>query len=82
MEFNSPKIKNRNGIKVSTVEKITLKRINDIYYIQINDGNIETLGKYTGSTFDLPVILGASPDTNPQRYFKGTLKNMEVHIID
>ena len=83
IEFNSPKIKNKTGIKVSTLKKILLKRVNDIYYIQINDGNLETLGTYKyDKTFNTPVVLGASPDTNPIRYFKGTLSNVNIEVYE
>lgn len=83
IEFNAPKIKTKTNIKISTLKKILLKRENDIYYIQINDGNIETLGTYSyGKTFDVPVVLGASPDTNPIRYFKGTLSNVNIEVYE
>lgn len=83
IEFNSPKIKNKTGIKVSTLKKILLKRENDIYYIQINGGNLEKLGTYNyGKTFDTTVVLGASPDTNPIRYFKGTLSNVNIEVYE
>ncbi len=70
-EFNSPKINNKTNINIATTNKITLKRINAIYYIQINDGNIEKLGTYNyNRTFDVPTVFGTSLDTNPRRYFK------------
>ena len=43
---------------------------------------METLGKYTGGTFDVPVVIGASPDTNPVRYFKGKLTNVNIVLTD
>ncbi len=82
IEFNSPKIKNRTGINISTIEKVVIKRINDIYYLQINDGTVENLGTYSGGTFDVPVTLGSSPDTNPPRHFKGTLENVNIKVYD
>ena len=35
-------------------------------------------------TFDVPLTFGSSltGSGKPQRYFKGTLRNMEVNIID
>ena len=35
-------------------------------------------------TFDVPLTFGSSLNANgsPQRYFKGTLKNIEVNIIE
>lgn len=83
IEFNAPKIKTKTGIKISTLKKILLKRENDIYYIQINDGNLETLGTYNyDKTFDISVVLGGSPDTNPIRYFKGTLSNVNIEVYE
>ena len=82
IEFNSPKIKNKAGISISTIQKVLIKRYNDIYYIQINDGNLEKLGSYTGTTFNVPLVIGASPDTNPIRYFKGTLNNINIEVTD
>ena len=43
---------------------------------------METLGNYTGGTFDVPVVLGASPDTSPVRYFKGKLTNVSIVLTD
>ena len=83
LEYNAPKIKTKTNIKISTLEKILLKRENDIYYIQVNDGNLETLGTYSyGKTFDIPVALGGSPDTDPIRYFKGTLSNVNIEVYE
>ena len=84
LEFNSPKIKNKNNIVAANTQKILLKRYNDVYYIQINDGTMEELGKYTGTTFDVPLTIGASLDGsgNPWRYFKGTLSNVNVEVTD
>lgn len=84
LEFNSPKIKNKPNLNISTTRKIFLKRYNDVYYIQVNDGNLESLGTYSGTTFDLPLIIGASLDGsgNPWRYFKGTLTNVNIEVTD
>lgn len=82
IEFNSPKIRSRTGINISTVEHIVIKRINDIYYLQVNNGTIETLGTYTGGTFDVSVTLGSSPTTNPPRHFKGTLENVNIKVYE
>ena len=84
LEFNSPKIKNRTGININTTQKIILKRYNDVYYIKINDNDMERLGSYSGGTFDVPLTIGASLDGsgNPWRYFKGTMSNVNVELTD
>lgn len=83
IEFNSPKIKTKTGINVSTLEKILLKRENDIYYIQINDGTIEKLGTYNyDKIFDISLVLGTSLDSDPVRYFKGTLSNVNIEVYE
>ena len=81
MEFNAPKIANKTGISVATTNKITIKRFNDIYYIQVNDGSMQKLGKYTGGkTFDEALVLGKSSSTTESRYFKGTLSNINIRL--
>ena len=84
LEFNSPKIKNRTGININTTQKIILKRYNDVYYIKINDNDMERLESYSGGTFDVPLTIGASLDGsgNPWRYFKGTMSNVNVELTD
>jgi len=81
IEFNAPKISNKAGLSITTTNKVTIKRINDVFSIQINDGNFQELGKYNyDKTFDETVVLGASPDVNPIRYFKGTLTNINIDL--
>lgn len=81
IEYNAPKIGNKGNYDVKKVNKVVLKRINDIYYIQINDGPIERLGTYTyGETFDVPVVFGGSPDAPSPRYFKGTLSDINIRL--
>ncbi len=51
-----------------------------------NDGEYEQILDMTqlATTFDVPLTFGASLNAkgNPQRYFKGTLRNLRVNIID
>ena len=81
LEFNAPKIANKTGININTTNKIMMKRINDIYYIQVNDGTLQQLGTYSyGKTFNVPLVLGASPDVGTLRYFVGTLSNINIRL--
>ena len=68
----------------SEITKVSIKRINKILYIAFNDGGYEQVLDMTKltKTFDVPLTFGASLNGsgNPQRYFKGTLKNMKVVI--
>ena len=81
LEFNAPKIANKQGININTTNKIMMKRINDIYYIQVNDGTLQQLGTYSyGKTFNVPLVLGASPDVGTLRYFVGTLSNINIRL--
>ncbi len=81
MEFNAPKISNKTGISISNTNKVTIKRINDIYYIQLNNGNVQRVGTDTyNRTFDVPVVLGGSPDVANFRYFIGTLSNINIDL--
>lgn len=83
-QFNSPKIASKSNINISTTNRIIIKRINDIYYLQINDGSIQKLGTYSGNTIDTTVTIGASVDgnNNPWRYFKGTLSNVNIMLTE
>ena len=64
----------------------SIKRTNKILYISFNDGAYEQLLDMTqlANTFDVPLTFGASLNAkgNPQRYFKGTLRNLNVNLID
>lgn len=83
-EFNSPKIANKNNISVSSTSRVVIKRVNDVYFIQINNGNEQRLGTYSGTTFDETTVIGASIDGNgnPWRFFKGTLENISIIVSD
>ncbi len=81
LEFNSPKIANKTNISITNTSKVRIERINGIYYIQINDGNVQQLGTYQyGRTFNVPVVLGTSLDAATSRFFKGTLSNIDIHL--
>lgn len=84
IEFNSPKIANKTGINLSTTNKIVIKRINDEYFIQVNDNALQRIGTYSGSTFENSTTLGASIDGNgnPWRFFKGTLSNVHIKLFE
>lgn len=83
-EFNSPRIANKSGINVGSTNKVVIKRVNDVYFIQINDGTAERLGTYSGTTFDETTVIGASIDAdgNPWRYFKGMLSNVNITVTE
>ena len=57
-----------------------------VLYISFNDGADEQLLDMTSqtSTFDSPLTFGCSLNGsgNPQRYFTGTLKNMNVKLYE
>ncbi len=83
-EFNSPGISTIN-VDLANANKILLKRYNDVYYIQINDGELTEIGVYeANTTFDVPLTIGASLDGNgnPWRYFVGTLANISVNLYE
>lgn len=84
VEFNSPKISNKSNINASTTNKVVIKRVNDVYFLQLNGGTDQRIGTYSGSTFDETTIIGASIDGNgdPWRFFKGTLDNISIIITD
>ena len=66
------------------INKVLLKKRNGILYVSFNDGEDEQLLDMTSlnKDFDVPLTFGCSLRGNgtPQRYFKGTLKNMHVKI--
>lgn len=81
---NSTKVE--NNYLNENITKVSIKRENHILYMAFNDEDYEQIIDMTQivKTFRVPLTFGASLNAkgNPQRYFKGTLKNMEVHIID
>ncbi len=69
------------------VNKVSLKRVNNIIYISFNDRfdtRIIDFSSMLPNPFDIPVTFGASLDSagNPFRYFTGTLANMSVGLYD
>lgn len=82
LELNFPSTSTRN-FNITDVQSVYIKRYNDVYYLQINEGNVINLGKLKNlTTFDIPVTFGASLNGNgePWRFFKGTLKNLRVNL--
>lgn len=67
-------------------EKVTIIRINNMLYYQIDDGDFLSVLDYTGFTnyFDVPLTIGASLDGNgkPQRYFKGIITDFIAQYLD
>ena len=84
VEFNSPKIAGKSNINASTTNKVVIKRVNDVYFLQLNGGTDQRIGTYSGSTFDETTVIGASIDGNgsPMRFFKETLDNISIIITD
>lgn len=72
--------------KATSVQKVTLKRICGILYLQFNDGASTQLTDISliNTPFEVPVTFGASLDANknPFRYFTGTLSNLKVILMD
>lgn len=73
-------------MKIADVNKVTIKRVNGKVYLRLNDGDYSLLVNMANFTqyFDAPLTFGCSLDANgvAQRYFKGTLKNMEVYLME
>lgn len=70
----------------STTNSVAIKRKDKILYVSINNGDdVQLLDTHTlARTFTSPVAFGCSLKANGtcQRYFKGTLKNMRVYIME
>lgn len=83
---NNPSLKVDKKYNFSSVQKVTLKRICGILYLQFNDGaNTQIMDLSSINTpFEVPVTFGASLDANknPFRYFTGTLSNLKVILMD
>ena len=80
---NSAKVDRKFGNNVS---KVVLKRRSGILYMSLDDGADEQILDMTTLTtaFDSPLTFGCSLTSSgtPQRYFKGTLKNMNVKLYE
>lgn len=79
-------IKIQPKYKRADVNKVTIKRINGVLYINLNDSGDTLLLDMTSLTkrFNVPVTFGASLTSSgsPQRYFTGTLTDMNVIVFD
>ncbi|MCR5185610.1 MAG: InlB B-repeat-containing protein [Clostridia bacterium] len=78
-------IKSQKSYKRANIQKVSIKRVNGILYVNINDTvDTQFLDMTTLTTpFDSPLVFGASLNRhgNPQRYFKGTLSNMDIKFF-
>lgn len=83
---NNPSLKVDKKYNSASIQKVTLKRICGILYLQFNDGtNTQIMDlSLINNPFEVPVTFGASLDANnvPFRYFTGTLSNLKVIIMD
>lgn len=82
LTFNSPSIATISD-PLRHVERVIIRRYNGEYYLQINDKAIKRLGTYkSGTTFDVPVTIGASLDENenPWRFISATLTDVRIEI--
>lgn len=83
---NTSSTKKDNKYTTTSVQKVTLKRICGILYLQFNDGvNTQIMDlSLINTPFEVPVTFGASLDANknPFRYFTGTLSNLKVILMD
>ena len=70
----------------SNISKVLIKKRNGILYLKFNDEEDIRFLDMTSliKKFDVPLTFGCSLKGNgtPQRYFKGTLKNLNVQIYD
>jgi len=82
----SDSIKIENRYSRDGLNKVLLKRRSGILYVSFNDGEDEQLLDMTSldKTFDIPVTFGCSLNNKgaPQRYFKGTIRDMSIKIYD
>lgn len=83
---NSPSSKVDKKYKNTNVQKVTLKRICGVIYVNFNDGEdtqMLNLSSITNS-FEIPLTFGAAlnADKTPFRYFIGTLSNLKVIVTD
>ena len=67
------------------VDKVSIKRVNNIVYISFNNGfdtRLLDVSSMLSNPFDIPVTFGSSIDANgnPFRYFTGTLSNMNIKL--
>ena len=71
---------------LDTTTQVTIKRLNKILYVSINNGEEKQIVDFT--TFPnpiyVPLTIGASLNGSlkPQRYFTGTLSNIKVTLSE
>lgn len=79
--------KKETNISMAGINKITIKRLNNIIYLKKNDGvdtKILDTSSMLGNPFDVPLTFGASLDgnMNPFRYLQGTISNIKIYLFD
>lgn len=79
--------KRETTFSTTGINKITIKRVNNIVYLKKNDGGntkILDTSSMLGNSFDVPLTFGASLDENlnPFRYFQGTISNIKIYVYD
>ena len=79
--------KKETNFSITGINKITIKRVNNLIYINKNDGEntkILDTSSMLGNPFDVPLTFGASLDgnLNPFRYFQGTISNIKIYVYD
>ena len=79
--------KKETNFSITGINKITIKRVNNLIYINKNDGEntkILDTSSMLGNPFDVPLTFGASLDGNlkPFRYFQGTISNIKIYVYD
>ena len=86
-EINSNTTSSVKGSKqygLKEVNKVIIKRTNNILYVNINDGTEQQIIDFSTikQPFYAPTSIGASLNGNlqPQRYFTGTLSNVRITV--
>ena len=86
-EINSNATSSVKGSKqygLKEVNKVIIKRTNNILYVSINDGTEQQIIDFSTikQPFYAPTSIGASLNGNlqPQRYFTGTLSNVRITV--
>ena len=86
-EINSNTTSSVKGSKqygLKDVNKVIIKRTNNILYVSINDGIEQQIIDFSTikQPFYAPTSIGASLNGNlqPQRYFTGTLSNVRITV--
>ena len=84
---NASTLEKVNKTYQNTINKVSIKRVNNIIYIAFEDGfdtKVADFSSMLSNPFDISLTFGAQIDANgnPFRYFNGTLANMSVKFYD